>query len=152
MFQEFPEDNKGDDFLNEFRQKIADQSSNNIEERRNEMKRSKSVFIGAVSGVALAGVVGWFILAPQYSDTGNVEIPVIRRPQTAVKVQPSEPGGMEILNQDKSVYDIIEKKDNEPVVENLLPPPEQPKLPEVIPSQQVVQAAPLQVNDQIPER
>ena len=36
MFQEFPEDNKGDDFLNEFRQKIADQSSNNIEERRNE--------------------------------------------------------------------------------------------------------------------
>ena len=91
MFQEFPEDNKGDDFLNEFRQKIADQSSNNIEERRNEMKRSKSVFIGAVSGVALAGVVGWFILAPQYSDTGNVEIPVIRRPQTAVKVQPSEP-------------------------------------------------------------
>lgn len=110
MFQEFPEDNKGDDFLNEFRQKIADQSSNNIEERRNEMKRSKSVFIGAVSGVALAGVVGWFILAPQYSDSGNVEIPVIRRPQTAVKVQPSEPGGMEILNQDKSVYDIIEKK------------------------------------------
>mgnify|MGYP000924317320 CR=1 FL=1 len=172
MFQEFPEDNKGDDFLNEFRQKIADQSSNNIEERRNEMKRSKSVFIGAVSGVALAGVVGWFILAPQYSDTGNVEIPVIRRPQTAVKVQPSEPGGMEILNQDKSVYDIIEKKDaiwmvmefiegktlkeilNERgrIEENLLPPPEQPKLPEVIPSQQVVQAAPLQVNDQIPEK
>ena len=84
--------------------------------------------------MALAGVVGWFILAPQYADNGNVEIPVIRRPQTAVKVQPSEPGGMEILNQDKSVYDIIEKKDNEPVVENLLPPPEQPKLPEIIAS------------------
>ena len=50
------------------------------------------------------------------------------------------------------IVDIIEKKDNEPVVENLLPPPEQPKLPEVIPSQQVVQAAPLQVNDQIPEK
>ena len=63
MFQEFPEDNKGDDFLNEFRQKIADQSSNNIEERRNEMKRSKSVFIGAVSGVVgLAGGMGGFIL------------------------------------------------------------------------------------------
>ena len=111
-----------------------------------------AIIIGAVSGVALAGVVGWFILAPQYSDSGNVVIPVIRRPQTAVKVQPSEPGGMEILNQDKSVYDIREKKDKEPVVENLLPPPEQPKLPEVIPSQQVVQAAPLQVNDQIPEK
>ena len=42
MFQEFPEDNNGDDFLNEFRQKIADQSSNNIEERRNEMKAFSS--------------------------------------------------------------------------------------------------------------
>ncbi|MFR8207325.1 MAG: hypothetical protein ACLU99_14245 [Alphaproteobacteria bacterium] len=37
---------------------------------------------------------------------------------------------MEILNQDKSVYDIIEKKDNNaPLVENLLPPPEEPQLP-----------------------
>lgn len=158
MFQEFPEDNKGDDFLNEFRQKIADQSAANIEEKRNELKRSKSVFIGAVSGMALAGVVGWFILAPQYSNNGSVEIPVIRRPQTAVKVQPSEPGGMEILNQDKSVYDIIEKKDNEPVVENLLPPPEQPRLPEIVPSQPVVQPAQqvaenqLQINDVVSEK
>ena len=58
MFQEFPDDSKNDDFLNEFRQKIADQSAANFEEKRIEMKRSKSVFIGAVSGVALAGIVG----------------------------------------------------------------------------------------------
>ena len=135
MFQDFSEDNKGDDFLNEFRQKIADQPSSTLEERRNEMRRSKSVFIGAVSGVALAGIVGYFILAPQYSNNANVEIPVIRRPQTAVKVQPSEPGGMEILNQDKSVYDIIERKDNEPRTENLLPPPEQPQMPIIAPAQ-----------------
>lgn len=161
MFQDFPEDGKGDDFLNEFRQKIADQSTSNIDERRNELKRSKSVFIGAVSGVALAGVVGWFILAPQYASNGDIEIPVIRRPQTAIKVQPSEPGGMEILNQDKSVYDIIEKKDNEQVVENLLPPPEQPKLPEIVPSQEaalpvveevVISAPQLKVNDVAEEK
>ena len=29
MFQEFPDDSKNDDFLNEFRQKIADQSAAN---------------------------------------------------------------------------------------------------------------------------
>lgn len=150
MFQEFPDDNKGDDFLNEFRQKIADQSAANIEEKRNELKRSKSVFIGAVSGVALAGVVGWFVLSPQYANNSSREIPVIRRPQTAVKVQPSEPGGMEILNQDKTVYDIIEKKDNEPVVENLLPPPEQPKLPEIAPLPEPV-LAPLPVTDAAPQ-
>ena len=43
MFQEFPDDSKNDDFLNEFRQKIADQSAANFEEKRIEMKRSKSV-------------------------------------------------------------------------------------------------------------
>lgn len=138
MFQEFPEDNKNEDFLNEFRQKISTQDRTSFEEKRNEMKRSKSVFIGAVSGVALAGVVGWFVLSPQYSQNSSSEIPVIRRPQTAIKVQPTEPGGMEILNQDKSIYDIIDKKSgNEPVVENLLPPPEQPKLP-VIAAQPIV--------------
>lgn len=136
MFQEFPDDNRNDDFLNEFRQKISTQDTSAFEEKRNEMKRSKSVFIGAVSGVALAGIVGWFVLSPQYAQNTNVEIPVIRKPQTAIKVQPSEPGGMEILNQDKSVYDIIEKKSGgEPVVENLLPPPEAPKMP-VIQAQQ----------------
>lgn len=67
MFQEFPDDSKNDDFLNEFRQKIADQSAANFEEKRIEMKRSKSVFIGAVSGVALAGIVGWFVLSPRYA-------------------------------------------------------------------------------------
>ena len=96
MFQEFPDDSKNDDFLNEFRQKIADQSAANFEEKRIEMKRSKSVFIGAVSGVALAGIVGWFVLSPRYAVNNPEEIPVIRRPQTAIKVQPSEPGGMEI--------------------------------------------------------
>ncbi len=137
MFQEFPDDSKNDDFLNEFRQKIADQSAANFEEKRIEMKRSKSVFIGAVSGVALAGIVGWFVLSPRYAVNNPEEIPVIRRPQTAIKVQPSEPGGMEILNQDKSVYDIVEKKpEDDTKVENLLPPPEQPKLPIIEPAPQ----------------
>ena len=113
MFQEFPENNKNDDFLDEFRQKLADQSAATLEEKRKEINHSKNVFIGAFSGVALAGVVGWLVLSPQYTDNAPVEIPVIRRPQTAVKVQPTEPGGMEIQNQDKSVYDIIEKKNTD---------------------------------------
>ena len=152
MFQEFPDDNKNDDFLDEFRQKIADQSSNNLEEKRNELKRSQSVFIGAVSGIALAGVVGWFVLAPQYAHQADIEIPVIRRPQAAIKVQPTEPGGMEILNQDKTVYDIIDQKADEPLVENLLPPPEQPKLPEiakVVPLERQTQDV---INDLPPEK
>jgi hypothetical protein len=78
-------------------------------------------------------VVGWIVLAPRYEEGSVPEIPVVRRPQTAIKVQPAEPGGMEILNQDKSVYDIVEKQEGEEkMVENLLPPPEEPKIPEII--------------------
>lgn len=145
MFPDFPDDNKNDDFLNEFRQKIAEQSNISFEERKNELNRSKSVFIGAVSGVVLAGIVGWFILSPQYAQNENAELPVIRRPQTAIKVQPTEPGGMEILNQDKSVYDILDKsKNDKKVVENLLPPPEEPKLPVIAPSENT---APQNIDD-----
>lgn len=129
MFKEFPDDDsRVDDFLNEFRQKISDQNIENIEEKKEEMKRSKSVFLGIVGGMILAGIVGKLILAPQYQADSEKDIPVIRRPQTAIRVQPNEPGGMDIPNQDKSVYNIIEKKDDNGV-ENLLPPPEAPKLP-----------------------
>ena len=86
MFQEFPDDNMNDNFLSERRQKIAEQSIMNMEERKNDLKRSKSVFIGAVSGMALAGVVGWFALSPRYAAENVGEIPVIRRTQAAVSV------------------------------------------------------------------
>ena len=134
MFADFDDNRSNDAFLDEARQKLGSDFGDSLEERRNEISRSKNVFIGTVSGIALAAVVGWFVLAPRYAGDNPADIPVVRRPQTAVKVQPAEPGGMEILNQDKSVYDIIEKKET-PVaaVENLLPPPEEPQVPEVAP-------------------
>ena len=129
MFSNFDDNSQNDELLDEIRQKINEQSHLNFEEKKNEINRSKNAFIGAVSGIALSAVVGWFALSPRYDTDAAAELPVIRRPQTAIKVQPAEPGGMEILNQDKSVYDIIEKKDNTaPRVENLLPPPEEPKV------------------------
>ena len=133
MFADFNNTSDNDDFLDEFRQKINAEPIENFEERKNEINRSKNVFIGTVSGIALAAVVGWFVLSPRYADNRNAELPVIRRPQTAIKVQPAEPGGMEILNQDKSVYDIIEKKnDTNLKVEKLLPAPEEPQLPTIV--------------------
>ena len=114
MFQEFPDDNLNSNFLSERRQKIAEENVFNLEERKNDLHRSKSVFIGAVSGLALAGVVGWFALSPRYTNNAPTEIPTIRRPQEAVKVRPENPGGMEILNQDKSVYDIIDNMNSFP--------------------------------------
>lgn len=131
MFKEFSDDNsRDDDFLNEFRQKIADQNIESFDEKKEELKQSKNIFLGVAGGVILAGIVGWTILAPQYAVEGDHEIPVIRRPQTSIRVQPAEPGGMDIPNQDKTVYNILDNKDDESV-ENILPPPEAPMLPVV---------------------
>lgn len=138
MFQEFPENNKDDDFLNEFRQKLANQSNSKIEEKQKELQRSKSVFLGAVAGVGLACVVGWFALTPKKADISNEELPVIRQPQAEVKIKPDEPGGMEILNQDKTVYNIIDKSSERDNKENILPPPEEPKTPEISPEPETI--------------
>lgn len=131
MYQDFF--NKNDDYLSEFKQKVANQKIATMEERRSELARSRNNFLGTFAGIALAGVVGWFVLAPQYAQTEK-EIPIIRRPQTAIKIKPENPGGMDIPNQDKNVYSIVEKKNvDNTVVENLLPKPETPKLPDIVP-------------------
>ena len=59
-------DKDNDELLNDLRQKLANQSSLEYEEKRNELNVSKNVFVGAVSGEAeyeshLAGfpLEGW---------------------------------------------------------------------------------------------
>ena len=136
MYQDFF--GKNDDYLSEFKQKVAEQKIATLEEHRAELAHSRNNFLGTIAGIGLACVVGWFVLMPQYKQQ-NKEIPVIRRPQTAVKIKPENPGGMEIPNQDKNVYSIVEKKDiDNTVVENLLPTPEQPKLPDIVPDETTV--------------
>jgi len=131
MYQDFF--NRNDDYLNEFKQKVANQKIAALEEHRSELAHSRNNFFGTLAGIILAGVVGWFVLAPQYAESDK-EIPVIRRPQTAVKIKPEDPKGMFIPNRDNDVYSIVEKKDiDTTVVENLLPAPEKPKLPDIVP-------------------
>ena len=110
MFKEFASNEKEDDYLSEFRQKVATQQQEDIAERQSELQRSRNGFIGTLAGIILAGIVSWVLLLPRFADKNPAEIPVIRHPITPVKIQPNEPGGMEILNQDKSVYNLVEKK------------------------------------------
>ncbi len=140
MFQEFEENDKSEEFLSDFRNKINQQSLASFQEKKEEVARSKNILIGALSGVVLAGIVGFIAFSPRYEGEQNKELPVIRRPQTAVKVQPLEPGGMEIANKDKSIYDIIEKKvdDTNQTVESILPPPQEVKAPVVAKADETV--------------
>ena len=127
---------KEEEYLSEFKQKIAQEMQEDIEQRRRDLERSRNGFIGSVAGIILAGLVSWFLLLPHFGFNSNKEIPIIRRPILPVKIQPSEPGGMEILNQDKTVYALVEKNETlDTTVESLLPPPETPKMPTIVPKQ-----------------
>lgn len=133
MFKEFS-NNKDDDYLSEFRQKIASERQAQIQARKQELQRTRNGFLGTIAGIVLAGFVSWFLLAPGFKTEVSKDIPLIRRPVTPVKIQPNDPGGMKILNQDKAVYALVEKHEVEDVkIESILPTPEAPKLPEIVP-------------------
>lgn len=130
MLDNFPNNFRRDDeeVFNEFRQK---QVNFDLEERRNATDSSQSWFIGALAGLIMAGIVGWFVLAPKYSSDGSEEVPVITKPQMPVKVQPSEPGNIEFAAQERTVYDIIEKKQTSEENDNLVTSEEEPNTEEI---------------------
>lgn len=125
MLSNFPDNFRRDDeeVLNEFRQK---QVNFDLEERRNEIDNSRSLFVGALAGLAMAGVVGWFVLAPRYQNNNPEDVPVITRPQGIVKMQPSDPGDVELASQERTVYEIIEKKTVAEEPAQVIAPVEQP--------------------------
>lgn len=116
------------DTENDFHQRVADQSIQSLEDRQDEIRRAKNGFIGMLAGIVVGGVVGWLFLGPADNMNQNQPIPVIRRPVTPAKVLPNDPGGMEIDNQDREIYHIVEKKPK-PIGEvNIRPAPDTPKL------------------------
>jgi len=114
-----------DEELKDFQQRSVGQS---IESRQEEIQHAKNGFIGMLAGIIVGGIVGWLFLGPSGNNSKAKEIPVIRRPITAAKVQPNDPGGMEIDNQNREIYHIVDKlpKNNDEV--NIIPAPEMPKL------------------------
>ena len=113
---------------NDFHQRVADQNIQSIEDRQEELRHAKNGFIGMLAGIVVGGVVGWLFLGPADNMNKEKEIPVIRRPVIAAKVLPNDPGGMEIDNQDREIYHIV---DNTPKVQEevkIRPAPDMPKI------------------------
>ncbi|GJL87119.1 MAG: hypothetical protein DHS20C03_08280 [Minwuia thermotolerans] len=94
---------------------------------------------GFVVLMALAAfvVVMWFVFQEDQTDgrigTGT-GIPVVRAPDGPDRERPADPGGAEVPDRDKSVFETFNKGEEErtEMVERLLPPPET-ALPETIP-------------------
>lgn len=82
----------------------------------------------AISCVALASfsAITWFAYNQGVLEGSEVAAPYLR-PKGSLKEAPDSPGGVEVPNRDKFVYNRLEKREDDQKIERVLPPPEQPK-------------------------
>lgn len=85
--------------------------------------------------ILLSALVGFFALAwyAYNSGTSTVEVAheesnleLVKADSQPLKEAPSDPGGQQFPHQDKTVFNAIGGKEEEKVVENILPPSEEP--------------------------
>ena len=89
-----------------------------------------------------AGAGAWARWGDQLRPASGDEIPMVRADAAPIKVKPDRPGGLDIPNRDKLVYDRLESLPPPPRAENLLPRPEAPLLPPSAPAGRPTAAAP----------
>jgi hypothetical protein len=96
--------------------------------------RAVGAFLATFALVAFAGVV-WYAYDRGLHAGSDSAAPVIKADNRPVKIRPEQPGGMDIPNQDKLVFDALRpEEDKLPRVERLLPPPEAPAPPPEMPA------------------
>lgn len=116
------------------------------EERLEQRKKKPAILIGVSIGIVVAVSVGWLTFGKYvsvYYGADNGELPVIRADSSADGMKPETPGGMEVPNRDKLVYERLRQSNAELPVERLLPAAEKPVRPSVQPDDEKRQADPI---------
>ena len=116
-------DTSQDDIMASFREE-------RLEQRRKKPAILIGVSIGVVLAVAIGGLTyGRYVSVYYDADSGN--LPVIRADSSVDGMKPATPGGMEVPNRDKLVYERLRQSNTEVPVERLLPISEKPHVPAV---------------------
>jgi len=103
--------------------------------------RALGVFVATFALAAFAAVV-WYAYDRGLQRGSEATAPLIKADPNPTKVRPEQPGGLQVPNQDKLVYDAMRPNETTtPRVERLLPLPEKPVAPPASPLL-VVPAAP----------
>jgi cell division septation protein DedD len=94
-------------------------------------RRGKKIMTGLV---AVAAVLGFGVVLVYAYNKGKQEgtgstPPVILAEEGPSKIRPENPGGMNVPNRDKEVFNRLEADSQTSTVERLLPPPEKPMTP-----------------------
>lgn len=95
-------------------------------ERAGKTGRQRIFTIGiAVAALAGFGAIAWYATSEGRKDQASV-VPVVPADTAPIKERPEQPGGLDIPNRDKEVFERINPEPGKPPVERLLPPPETP--------------------------
>ena len=94
-------------------------------------RRRWGLWLSLVALLLLGGAAfgGFYFLDGWLGEEVEPGVPLIRADAGPVKVRPESPGGMEVPDQDKLVYNRMQGAREAPPVEQLLPPPETPLPP-----------------------
>ena len=94
-------------------------------------RRGKKIMTGlvAVAAVLGFGVVLVYAYNKGKQDGTGTAPPVILAEEGPSKIRPENPGGMNVPNRDKEVFNRLEADSQTSTVERLLPPPEKPMTP-----------------------
>ena len=94
--------------------------------RKIKPPRSRKKVVLALLAVVIVVGGAWAMLGGGIFPSGVDSLPIVRATEGPVKVRPESPGGIDIPNRDKLVYDRLENKPPAATTENLLPKPETP--------------------------
>ena len=104
-----------------------------VPRRAAKKRRGLWVFAGVLVVAGGVGAGGWYFLNDWLVAEPDGEVPLIRAETGPIKVRPDEPGGMDVPDRDKLVYDRLDGNGARNTVERLLPPAEKP-LPKPAPA------------------
>lgn len=97
------------------------------ETRRGGSGYRRALIMGLVLlAFAAFGALIWYAYATSRSPVAAGEAPLIQADRSPTRIRPEQPGGLEVPYQDRLVLRSIDPDAPAPVVEQLLPPPEQP--------------------------
>lgn len=113
---------------------------------------SRGVMAAVVVGAVAAGIAGWYLFLRDEPVETAAQMPVIAADNEPYKVRPADPGGMQVPNTDKMVYDRLgQNTAQDGGVENLLAQPPAPAAPPP-PAEPVAEAEPPTVAEPLPEQ
>ena len=117
------------DFKPEFSERFGVSPLDELEEKNFSSMKLHMIALAIFIGVLTIALIGFFMFGESSQSDEIVTITATTEP---VKVRPEQPGGMNIPDQDKLVYNRIRSNNVNTKVESLFPEPEQPVMPTIL--------------------